>query len=195
MSDELFTSDGQRKYLTSDERTTFITAAREHERGAVRTFGLVLAYTGCRITEGLELTPRRIDLVAKTIIFRTLKQRDSTRYRAVPVPDALLDTVELVHGIRKALRGRRGQGDRPLWTWGRTQAWKHITELMSSAGIAGPHATPKGLRHGFGVQAATKTRNPRLIQKWLGHRDLNTTAIYMDAVGDEERAAAAATWE
>ncbi len=161
----------------------------------MRTFALVLAYTGCRISEALELTPRRVDFSSKAITFRTLKQRCPDVYRPVPVPDSLIDTLELVHGIRKALRGKKGQGDQPLWSWGRTQAYKHIKSIMASAGIQGPHATPKGLRHGFGVKAAAETRQPRVVQKWLGHRDLNTTAIYMDVQGDEERELAARMWK
>ena len=33
-----------------------------------------------------------------------------------------------------------------------------------------------------------------LVQRWLGHADLATTAIYVDAVGGEERALAARMW-
>ncbi len=43
-----------------------------------------------------------------------------------------------------------------------------------------------GLRHGFGVKAAAKARQPHAVQKWLGHRDLNTTAIDMDVQGDDK---------
>jgi site-specific recombinase XerD len=35
---------------------------------------------------------------------------------------------------------------------------------------------------------AMQTRNPRLVQKLLGHSNLETTAIYMELVGDEARA-------
>lgn len=58
-----------------------------------------------------------------------------------------------------------------------------------------PHATPKGLRHGFGVKAVADTCNPRLVQKWQGYRHLETTVIYMDAVGEEERELAARVWQ
>ena len=143
MASELFTSEGRRKYLTDEERRVFINAATQAERGEVRTLALVLAYTGCRISEALELTPRRVDFSSKAITFRTLKQRRPDIYRPVPVPDSLIDTLELVHGIRKALRGKKGQGDQPLWSWGRTQAYKHIKSIMAAAGIEGPHATPK----------------------------------------------------
>lgn len=195
MACELFTSTGERKYLTPDEQKAFIAAARTQERPEVRTFCLVLAFTGCRLSEALELTPRRVDLAAGSLTFRTLKQRREDAFRSIPIPSDLLDTLELVHGIRKALRGRAGQPDAPLWSWGRTQAWKHVKQVMEAAGISGPHATPKGLRHGFGVRMAEKTRQPRAVQKWLGHRSLETTAIYMDVQGKEERDLAMRAWD
>lgn len=195
MASELFTSDGKRKYLTTEETARFIAAARAQERPELRTFALVLAYTGCRISEALELTPERIDLSEKVIRFRTLKRRNDDVFRSVPVPDDLIDTLEIVHGIRKAMRGRGGQRELLLWPFKRTQAWNHINRMMTEAGIDGPHATPKGMRHGFGVRMAQKTRNPRLIQKLLGHKYLETTAIYMDLVGEEERAEVVGAWD
>ncbi len=69
MANDLFTQSGKRKYLTSEERDRFITAANSHERGEVRTLCLVLAYTGCRISEALQLTADRVDLSAKAIRF------------------------------------------------------------------------------------------------------------------------------
>jgi integrase len=194
MSRELFTIDGKRKYLTADEITRFLAIASHHERGEVRTFCLVLAYTGCRISEALALTADKIDLSQKAIIFRTLKQRDRVIHRAVPIPDSALDALELVHCVRKAQKSKDSGKKTHLWSWKRTQATKHIWSVMEKAGISGDHASPKGLRHGFGVKAATETRNPRLVQKWLGHRNLETTAIYMDAVGEEERALASRMW-
>lgn len=194
MSRELFTIDGKRKYLTTDERDRFLIVANQHERGEVRTLCLVMAHTGCRISEALELMADKIDLSAKSIVFRTLKQRDRTIYRAVPCPDSTLDALDLVHRIRKAQKSKGSGKNAPLWSWGRTQATKHICAVMKQAGITGAHASSKGLRHGFGVIASTQTRNPRLVQKWLGHRSLETTTIYMDAVGEEERELAARMW-
>ena len=54
----------------------------------MRTFCLVLHYTGCRISEAL--APRNIDLSDKTIVFETLKKRRRGLYRAVPVPEEVL---------------------------------------------------------------------------------------------------------
>ena len=195
MAYELFTLDGKRKYLNADELDLFITAAGQQERPQVRTLCLVLAHTGCRISEALALTVDSVDIGEGTIVFKSLKQRHKTRYRAVPVPASTLDALELVHGLRKAQRLKRRKNEGKLWPWGRTQAYKHVKAVMREAGIEGPQASPKGLRHGFGVRSTEKTRNPRLVMKWLGHRSLDKTIIYMDVIGDEERAAAAKMWE
>jgi integrase len=65
---------------------------------------------------------------------------------------------------------------------------------MEAAGIEGTHASPKGLRHGFGVvHAPNKTPLPTL-QRWMGKSKQETTAIYMQAVGQEERELAGAVW-
>lgn len=193
MSNELFTSGGERKYLNADEIDRFIAAAHAQERTEVRSFCLLLAHTGCRISEALALTVKSIDVSNGTVTIQTLKQRDKVRFRSVPVPQATLDMLELVHGIRKVQK-RKKPMTRLLWKWGRTQAYKHVKAVMHEAGISGPHASPKGLRHGFGVRAIQSTRNPRLVQKWLGHSSLETTAIYIDVIGQEEREEAERMW-
>ena len=58
------------------------------------------------------------------------------------------------------------------------------TADRAAAGLDGPRALPKGLRHGFGVSADIPLN---LVQKWLAHAQLSTRAIYADAVGEEKR--------
>ena len=67
MSGELF-QNGQRKYLNAEERAQFLAAADLHEP-EVRTLCGVLAYTGCRISEALNVTMDRVDLSNGTLIF------------------------------------------------------------------------------------------------------------------------------
>ncbi|OED37895.1 hypothetical protein AB833_21695 [Chromatiales bacterium (ex Bugula neritina AB1)] len=193
MTSELLTSSGKRKYLTQDEQARFLDAASELDSADVRTFCMTLAYTGCRISEALALTVEQIDLSAKAVRFQTLKQRGEPVYRSVPVPDEYLDAMKMVHAIQKRRRQKHGK-TALLWPISRTAAWKNVKTVMTIAGIEGDHATPKGLRHGFGVRMAQKTRNPRLVQKLLGHKYLETTAIYMDLVGEEERAEVIGAW-
>ena len=65
---------------------------------------------------------------------------------------------------------------------------------MAEAGISGTPAMPKGLRHGFGVNAFETSVPLHLVQRWLGHASLKTTAIYGDVMGPEERAFAERMW-
>ena len=65
---------------------------------------------------------------------------------------------------------------------------------MKTAGIAGPHACPKGLRHGFGIKAVTSEVPLNMTQKWLGHARISTTAIYANATGPEEKQIAERMW-
>ena len=189
MTNELSTFDGKRKYLTLDEQERFLHATSQLERPEVRTFCDTLAYTGCRISEALALTPERIDLSAKAVIFQTLKQRGKIRFRSVPIPAQHLEALLLVHNIRKAQKSKSvATKTAKLWDFKRAMASRHVAAVMDAASIEGAHACPKGLRHGFGVRMAQKTRNPRLVQKLMGHVSMENTAIYMDLVGEEAHA-------
>lgn len=190
---QLYDSAGQRKYLTAEERTAFLKAAEHADRQA-RTLCMTLAYTGCRISEALQLTADRVDLPGKVIVFESLKKRRKGLYRAVPVPAPVLDALDLVHGLREAQRGRDGGKSVQLWPFGRATAWRRVHEIMDKAGISGPQASPKGLRHGFGVAAVQAGIPLNMVQKWLGHAQLSTTAIYADAMGAEEQAIAERMW-
>ena len=120
--------------------------------------------------------------------------RRSGLYRAVPVPPMLLEALDFVHGVRE-LQGRRGKGRGiHLWPWSRMTGWRAVHAVMEAARLDGPHASPKGLRHGFGVAAVSAGIPLNLVQKWLGHAQLTTTAIYADAVGEEEQSIAARMW-
>ena len=59
--------------------------------------------------------------------------------------------------------------------------------LLAAAGIRGEHACPRGLRHGFGVATVQSGAPITLTQRWMGHKKLETTAIYTDVMGPEER--------
>jgi integrase len=189
----LHTADGARKYLTTGERDAFLRAAEQADR-QVRTLCMTLAYAGCRLSEALALTVDRVDLAAGQLVLESLKKRRTGVYRAVPVPPVLLEALDLVHGVReKQSRRGKGRGVR-LWPWSRTTGWRAVHAVMEEAGLDGPHASPKGLRHGFGVAAVSAGIPLNLVQKWLGHAQLTTTAIYANAVGEEEQSIASRMW-
>ncbi len=54
----LYTRGGSRKYLNAEERLRFLGAAKTAQP-EIKTLCMTLAYTGCRISEALELSCRR----------------------------------------------------------------------------------------------------------------------------------------
>jgi len=183
MSGSLFDGSGTRKYITSRERRAFVCAAMK-EREAVSTFCLTLAFTGARISEVLALTASRIDAADEAIVFETLKQRRKQVFRAVPVPRVLI----------ALLTTYCDEKDERLWSWGRTNGWKVVKAVMRKAGIAEALCTPKALRHAFAVEAGQNGIPLNIVQRWLGHARIETTAIYAGAIGDEERELARRAW-
>lgn len=180
---DLIDARGRRKYLNAAERRAFIAAARKREHEVFMLCWL-LHDTGCRLSEALALTPERIDHAGQMIIFESLKKRRRGIYRAVPCSPKLI----------KALRAMTSDNAMPIWPWHRMTAYRRIKEIMTEIGVRGPHATSRGLRHGFGVAAVESGVPLNLIQRWLGHARMETTAIYADAVGEEEIKIASRLW-
>jgi site-specific recombinase XerD len=191
----LYDGEGRRLYLTQDERAAFMVVARTLPR-LERTFCTILHDTGCRISEALALPGRRVDLAGKAVVLETLKKRRRGVYRAVPLPDVTLDTLDMVHGLSEARSaGNAALLDELLWPISRTTAWRIVKRAMEVAGIEeGPHRAPKGLRHAFGIHAILCGVPITSLRKWMGHAKLETTAIYLDAVGAESREIAARMW-
>ena len=84
--------------------------------------------------------------------------------------------------------------DEELWNIDRITAYRWVKQVMNEAGIYGPQACPKGLRHGFGIHAVLSGIQIHMLQKWMGHADIRTTAIYATAVGREEFKLAEQMW-
>jgi integrase len=188
----LHTPDGGRKYLNAAERRRFAAAAARMP-STVRVFCLLLMWSGCRISEALALTPVAIDREAGTVSFLTLKRRRNMVVRQVPLPTEVLSELAGVFDLSSHERHSNHARMR-LWTWSRATAWRHVKEVMELAGISGPAAMPKGLRHAFGV-AAFQSVPPHIVQRWLGHASLRTSAIYGNVAGQEERLFAQRIWD
>jgi integrase/recombinase XerD len=189
----LFSSTGGRKYLNAAERRRFLKAARLADP-ATGLFCLVLGWSGARISEVLALTPASIDTESGVVSIKTLKRRKRGIVRQVPLPRDILRDLDRVFGVRFAQRDP-WLADERIWHWSRTTAWRRVKVVMAAARVSGTPAAPKGLRHGFGVNAFQAKVPPHLIQRWLGHASLRTTSIYGDVMGPEERALAARMWK
>ncbi len=182
--------DGRRLYFTPEEREAFAEAAKNAASNEARTLCRTLYYTGCRPAEAILAQVGHIEKSTGQITLRTLKKRsDDPQWRTIPLPSHFIDELNLVHNLKD------GPKDRLLWPVTRVTAWSWIKQVIAAAGIeSGPHASPKGLRHGFGIASILNNVPLPTLQKWLGHEKLETTAIYTQAIGKEERALAARNW-
>ena len=129
------------------------------------------------------------------IVIASAKKRKTRIYRPIPVPPALLDMLNLVHDVRGAQKCRDGGSSARLWNWSRTKGWYVVCAVMKTAKITGPHATPKGLRHGFGIKAISSGVPLNTLQQLFGHAQLSTTSIYADAMGPEKRQLVERMWK
>jgi integrase len=189
----LFARNGQRKYLNADERMRLL-AVTETLEPAERLFVLMLFYTGARISEVLNLARVSANLGDLSVAVVTLKRR-SFSVRELPLPDRLVAELDQTFQITAAQQSDdQSVALRRMWPWSRTTGYRVVKAAMAAARIAGLQACPKGLRHGFGVAAIRAGVPVTILQKWMGHASIRTTAIYTAICGPEEREFAAKLW-
>ena len=105
----------------------------------------------------------------------------------------LIEALDLCFGLRAAQTDPESANQR-LWPWCRQTGWRIVKDVMQRSNIVGRPACPRGLRHGFGVGTLQAGVPLNLVQRWLGHANMTTTAIYLQAMGAEEREIAARMW-
>lgn len=193
----LYTEMGERKYLKSAERQRFLAALPVIAEPAERTFCEMIFWTGCRPSEALAMTPLNIDLTEGTAVIRSLKKRGEQKgrhFRPIPIPRSFAFRLDEVHGIQDAQIEPNLARDQRLWAFGRTKGWRLVREVMEAASLNGAKGCARGLRHALGVHAVVRNVPESRLQIWLGHASLETTAIYLDVAGPEDRALAKRMW-
>lgn len=186
------TAGGGRKYLNRDERKRVLGACATLEtRPAL--FILVLAWTGARVSEILALTPRAIQVERSLISIVTLKRRRWS-VREVPIPPELMQAIEQEFSLLDAQQDPH-DCTAPLWPMHRVTAWRLVKRVMAHASVSGRAACPRGMRHAFGVGIVQAGVPITLLQRWMGHARLSTTAIYSTVSGPEEVAMARKFWD
>ena len=133
----------------------------------------VLAHTGLRASECLDLQGQDLDLPAGRLVVRQGKgQRDRVVYLSPPAR----------RGLATYLAGATPPANAPLWLRpdGRPVSYmwlyEHILALGQAAGVA--HLTPHRLRHTLATRLLNAGMDITRIQKLLGHDHLSSTLIY-----------------
>ena len=181
----LYGLNGQRKYLSQQERHRFYNVAVQSVQ-AKKLFFLMLYYTGARISEVLNIEEQHIDTEECVVVIESLKKRKKGIFRIVPLPEEFITHIISYAGAKEGVL---------LWPFSRRTASRYITDAMEKSNIFGIQASAKGLRHSFAVAAIENNVPLNLIKRWMGHSSISTTAIYLDVIGKEERAFAMEMWK
>src|SRR5262245_2374288 len=188
----LYTARGERKYITQAERQRVL-AVMERLGRERSLFSMLLLWTGARVSEVLAVRANSFQIDRNIVALRTLK-RHKPHVREVPIAPALMAAIDGHFGLRELQRDPETANKR-LWNFCRVTAWRYVKGAMQEAGFVGRPACPRGLCHGFGVGTLQAGVPLNLVQRWIGHARISTTAIYADASGDEEAAFAARFWD
>ncbi|WP_420860333.1 tyrosine-type recombinase/integrase [Algirhabdus cladophorae] len=182
---QLYSRTNKRLYLNATERDLFFKACKKQplER---RVFALTLFYTGCRLSEARALTPAALQFQEQILSIRSLKKRDQHHVREIPIPPDL--------SLLLRQMSAKTSENALYWRVDRVTAYRWIKNVMTGAGLEGPQACPKGLRHSFGVHAIQNGIQLDLLRRWMGHASLETTAIYTRVMELEEIELAKRMW-
>lgn len=147
----------------------------------------VLFYTGCRISEGIQI--RWIDIVNNTIVLRKGNTKGKVSTREIPVPQSLIDDIcKLPNEGAFVFCGRSGQGHIH-----RTTATYHLSKACEVIGLKNQFSS-----HGYRRTALTmmhKKNVPlKVIMKISGHSSLGALQRYIDVDDDEIAAAVKNLW-
>src|SRR5256885_6776584 len=169
-----------RKHLVSAEIDKLMDAAK-HSRNAARDRCLLLLMFrhGLRVSEACGLRLSQVDADSRVLHVARLKHGLSTTHplrgdelRALRA--WLTERARMKLKIKALFVSERRQ---PL---SRKTAWVLIRDYGEAAGLALP-AHPHMLRHACGFALADQGADTRLIQDYLGHRNIQHTVQYTAA--------------
>lgn len=89
---------------------------------------------------------------------------------------------EIPTGVFEALKALRGEFDPPL-PLNRFQLYRRVKRAGKAVGV--PEVSPHRLRHACATHLASAGIPQHLVSQHLGHRNVQTTQQYFDAIPDE----------
>ncbi|ETS32027.1 tyrosine-type DNA invertase [Photorhabdus khanii] len=169
---------GQRKHLTQLEVESLLEMAKMSTNSARDYCLIYMSFVhGLRVSEARYLRLSDLDLEGGTLYIQRLKGGLCTNH---PLLGYEIQLIKAWLKVRKTLRGaesnwlflsRYGQ---PLT---RQRIYKIISQLGRLANIA-VNSHPHMLRHACGFALADRGVDTRLIQDYLGHRNIRHTVLY-----------------
>jgi type 1 fimbriae regulatory protein FimB len=175
VSPEVLIVDGkERNFLTESEVAKMLKAARLGRHGERDHLLVLIAYRhGYRVSELIDIRMHEVDLDGGRIFVRRRKGSLST---SQPIEG------DEIRAIRAWLR-IRGETKSPYLFLGERgpltrQAVNYLFKEIGKRAGLGIEVNPHMLRHSTGFYLANKGYDSRLIQDYLGHKDIRHTEIY-----------------
>ncbi len=169
------TIDGKAKnFITTHELSLLLKGAGESRHPARNQAMIsVMFWHGLRVTELCQLNDADLDIKAGRLFVSRIKNSLSCTH---PVRPEVLRTV-------KRYRKQRGDTFKPLFLTERGDQFtrSQINYILNQAAKHGAlpfSVNPHMLRHGCGFALADMGHDTRLIQDYLGHKDIKNTVIY-----------------
>ncbi len=166
-----------KNFLTTSEMKKFLEAARKGRHG-VRDYCLMLtAYRhGLRVSELIDIRLKDLDFDSARIYVRRLKGSLSTHQ---PIEGDELRSIRAWLKIRENYPNASSNylflSERGPLT---RQAVNYLVEQIGKRAKLGFKVNPHMLRHSTGYYLANKGCDTRLIQDYLGHRNITHTVRY-----------------
>jgi integrase len=164
-----------RDYLTRDEVAALLRSAKKSRHGARNYAMILLAYRhGLRASELVNLRVSDLDLHAGTIYCRRAKGSRSSLHPMKP---------DEVVALGKVLRDCKPQGTDYVFPSERSEKmsrnafWRIVSRAGERTGLP-VKAYAHQLRHACGYYLANKGCDLRLIQDYLGHKQVQNTVRY-----------------
>ena len=178
-SDKTLGRDGH-KYLAPDQVAALIRAAKDNRYGARDALMISLCWRhGLRVSELVDLRWSAIDWKRADMAVNRLKNGKDTRQ---PLAGDDLRALRALYRERQSdeyvFMSERGPFTRDGFA-------KLLRTVAVRAGVKNAH--PHALRHACGHALAMKGRDTRLIQDWLGHRNITHTSNYTDSISTRFR--------
>ena len=162
-----------RTYLIPEEYTRLLSLAGSNPRDYAIL--QVFLQTGIRVSELCRLTLSDVDLVDRAV---TIRQGKGMADRSIELEKKGLQALRNYLRIRpqslSAALFLNYQAE-PISERG---VQKLLAKYVKLAGIT-KKISPHSLRHTFATYKAERGVSPYQLQQWLGHRNLNTTQIYV----------------
>lgn len=168
----------KRKYLTADEISSMLTAAKTGSSPERDYCLLLMSFIhGFRVSEVRKLLVSDLSMNEGSLRINRLKQGFSTIH---PLLEEEIRAIQCWRAVRSRMPG--GDSDwlflsrlgRPLT---RQRVYQIIRKLGDKARIGVP-SHPHMLRHACGFALANRGVDTRLIQDYLGHRNIRHTVCY-----------------